>query len=67
MKAFWRWLTRPVISVADAMLMASCVLGADALNLSWHLPWPAVIAIVWAIVGAASFLIGFVKGLMRRA
>jgi hypothetical protein len=66
-RAFWRWLTRPVISVADTMLMASAVLGADALKLSWGLPWPAVIAIVWAIVGAAAVLVGFVKGLMRRA
>jgi len=64
-KAFWRWLTQPVISVADGLLMAGTVLAADVMNLAWHLPWPAVVVIVSAIVAAALFGIGFAKGFAR--
>lgn len=65
MKRIWRFLTRPVVSVADAALMATCVVAADAMHLAWRLPWWAVLVIVWAATIAAVFGIGFVKGFCR--
>lgn len=65
MRAFWRFLTKPVVSVADAALMATVVISADAMHLAWHLPWQAVLAIVWGGTVAAVFLIGFAKGVTR--
>jgi hypothetical protein len=65
MRAFWRWLTSPVISVADGLIMATATISADALKLAWHLPWPAVLAIVWGAVAGALFGISFAKSLIR--
>lgn len=65
MKRAWRLLTRPVVSVADAALMASCVAAADAMHLGLHLAWGWVLVIVWGATIAAVFGIGFVKGFAR--
>lgn len=66
-RAAWRWLTKPAISIADGLLIATATLTADALKLAWHLPWPAVLAIVWGIVAVALFGVGFAKGFGRSA
>ena len=65
MKAFRRWLTMPVISIADGLLLVTAVIAADALKLAWHLPWPAVLTIVWGTMISAFFLIGFIRGFGR--
>ena len=65
MKAAWRFLTKPVVSVADAVLMASCVAAADAMHLGLHLAWGWVLVIVWAGTIAAVFGTGFAKGFCR--
>lgn len=67
MRRFWRFLTRPVVSVADAALMATAVLAGDAMHLGWHLPWGVVLVIVWGVTIAAVFGAGFVKGFARSA
>lgn len=67
MKTFWHWLTKPVISIADGLLIAAATLAADAMKLAWHLPWGVILAIVFAITAAALFAIGFVKGFGRSA
>jgi hypothetical protein len=63
--AFWRWLTRPAISVADGLACVTLTLGADALKLGLHLSWPAILAIAWGGSAIALFGIGFIKGLVR--
>ena len=65
MKAAWRWLTKPAISIADGLLIATATLTADALKLAWHLPWGAALAIVWGIIAVSLFGISFTKGLIR--
>ena len=65
MKAFRRWLTQPVVSIADALILLTATVSADALRLGWHLPWPAVIAIVWGTGMGAFVAIGFIKGFIR--
>ena len=65
MKRFWRFLTRPVVSVADAALIATAVIAGDVMHLGLHLPWGWVLVIVWAVTIAAVFGIGFVKGFCR--
>jgi len=65
MKAFRRWLAKPVISIADGRLLATATITADALKLGWHLPWPAILAIVWGATITAFILTGAIKGLHR--
>ena len=65
MRTLWRWLARPVISVADAMLIATATLAADALKLGLHLPWPAVLAAVWGTLMVTFILISFTKSFIR--
>ena len=36
MKAFRRWLTKPVVSIADALLAAASTSAADILKLAWN-------------------------------
>jgi len=67
MKAFRRWLTKPVISIADGMAIASLTLAADAMKLGWHLPWSLVLVLVWGITALALFGTGFIKGFGRSA
>ena len=64
-KAFWRWVTKPVVSVADAMLMATVVIAADAMHLAWHVPWWAILLIAWGGTVLFAFGAGFVKGFGR--
>lgn len=64
-KAFWRYLTKPVVSIADAALMATAVVTADAFHLYLHLPWWAVLVIAWGGTILFAFGAGFVKGLAR--
>ena len=65
MKAFRRWLTKPIVSIADLLLLLTATIAADALKLGWHLPWPAILAITWGAGTAAFILIGFIKSLIR--
>ena len=65
MRTFWRWLSKPVISIADSLLLVTVVCAADAVKLGWHLPWWLVIITGWGGFTAAFFLIGFAKGLCR--
>ena len=65
MQAFRRWLTKPAISIADGLMYTACTLGAEAMKLGWHLPWPAILAIVAGTTTATLFATGFVKGLTR--
>ena len=67
MGAFRRWLTKPAISIADGIAIASLTLAADAIKLGWHLPWGIVLLIVWGATTAALFGTGFIKGFARSA
>ena len=66
MRKFWRWLRKPVVSIADGLLLITLTCGADALKLATHLSWGLVILTGWGAYAAAFFLIGFARGLRRR-
>ena len=67
MNAFRRWLTKPAISIADGIAIASLTIAADAIKLGWHLPWGIVLIIIWTTTTAAMFGTGFIKGFSRSA
>ena len=62
MRAFWRFLTKPVISIADAALMATVVVTADELHVALHVPWWALLAVAWG----GTILFAFGAGFARR-
>jgi hypothetical protein len=64
-RTFRRFLAKPVISIADTVILTSVVVAADVLRLAAHLPWWAVLAVAWGGTVLFAFGVAFVKGFGR--